>query len=76
MDFRSYNVPRIQQMEVSTMIENTYTKEQMNNSKRLVDMIVKIPAGRQPEAIRLIEAMILGAEIANRLNTDESAKTA
>lgn len=51
------------------MAEKTYTPEQMNNSQRLMDVIASVPVERQPEIIRMIEAMILGAEMADRLNS-------
>lgn len=50
------------------MADRTYTQEQIINSKRLMNMIASVPTDRQPEVIRLIEAVILGAEMADRLN--------
>lgn len=51
------------------MAEKTYTPEQMNNSQRLMDVIASVSADKQPEIIRMVEAMILGAEMADRLNS-------
>lgn len=50
------------------MAEKTYTKEQMDSAERLMDVIASVPVDKQPEIIRMVEAMILGAEMADRLN--------
>lgn len=46
------------------MTEKGYTQEQMTNTKSLCDIIARFPADKQPEIIRMIEVMILGAEMA------------
>lgn len=51
------------------MTGKTYTQEQMNSAQRLMDVIASVPADKQPEIIRMVEAMILGAEMADRLNS-------
>lgn len=51
------------------MAENIYSKEQMDNGQRLMDVIASVPADKQPEMVRMIEAMILGVEMADRLNS-------
>ena len=56
------------------MAERTYTQEQMDSAERLMDVIASVAADKQPEIIRMVEAMILGAEMAERLNSSaESA---
>lgn len=51
------------------MPEKTYTQEQMDSAQRLMDVIASVPTDKQQEMIQMIEAMILGAEMADRLNS-------
>lgn len=47
-------------------MDKTYTPAEMDSAKRLADVIASVPAEKQPEIIRMIESMILGAELAER----------
>lgn len=55
------------------MTERTYTQEQTASAERLMDVIASVPTERQPEIIRMIEAMILGAEMAGRMQSDRQS---
>ncbi|MCD8197135.1 MAG: hypothetical protein LUE24_08275 [Lachnospiraceae bacterium] len=47
-------------------MDKKYTPAEMDSAKRLADVIASVPAEKQPEIIRMIEAMILGAEMAEK----------
>ncbi len=47
-------------------MDKKYTPTEMDSAKRLADVIASVPAEKQPEIIRMIEAMILGAEMAEK----------
>lgn len=51
------------------MTGKTYSARQITNTERLLNMISGLPSERQPEIIRMLEAMILGADMANRIDT-------
>ncbi len=47
-------------------MDKKYTPTEMDSARRLADVIASVPAERQPELIRTIEAMILGVELAEK----------
>ena len=51
------------------MAELTYTQEQMDSAERLTSIIASVKPDKRPEVIRMVEAMILGVEMADRLNS-------
>lgn len=44
----------------------TYTTQQMKDADRLAKAIASVPEDKRPAYIRTIEAMMLGAELAQR----------
>lgn len=48
------------------MKERTYTPQQMEAATRIANAIANIPEGRQNECIQVLEAIVLGAEIATK----------
>lgn len=50
------------------MMKREYSTNQFENAKRLMDILSVIPEKKQEEIIQMMEAMILGAEMATRLS--------
>jgi hypothetical protein len=49
------------------MAEKKYTPKEMDEAERLATAIRSVPDDKRPAFTRMIEAMILGAEMADRL---------
>lgn len=49
------------------MAEKKYTPQEMADADRLTKAIISVPDEKRPAFTRMIEAMILGAEMADRL---------
>lgn len=52
------------------MAEQAYDMGQLCDFARLTDIISRCPPERRSEIVRVVEAMILGAEIASRAGTN------
>ena len=51
---------------ISEVKSGTYTTDQMDDAKRLAQLLVSIPAGERSTFGLMVEAMIMGAEMAER----------
>lgn len=52
---------------ISEVKSGTYTTDQMDDAKKLAQLLVSIPAGEKRSTFGLmVEAMIMGAEMAER----------
>lgn len=45
------------------MPEENYTEDQIRNTEKLLEIMDDVPEEKQPEAIRLVQALLLGATL-------------
>lgn len=55
------------------MNEKTYTPQQMAQAERLILAVASVPEDKRPAYIRIIEAMMLGAELADLARSKATA---
>lgn len=58
------------------MTEKTYTNDQMEDAKKLAQALVSVPEEKRPTFTLMVEAMLIGAELAEkRLASPASAQS-
>ena len=55
------------------MDERKYTQQEMTDAERLIKAITTVPDEKRQAFIRVIEAMIMGGSIAERLSSHKNA---
>lgn len=54
------------------MVEKSYTPAELADADRLTKAIASVPEEKRPAFIRLIEAMVMGASLADRLSNQRN----